>query len=125
MLLTVVSLSLLSYMGLKAYKENLIDARISSVQTEVAAIEQRIDDYWNRTGSYPISFEDIHYDTNKLSGYSLKLDNGNVITVKFGNDPVELKNRTLIFKIITSGYSFHWECTEGTLQLKYRPKPCQ
>ncbi len=99
---------------------------IVAALAEAKSVEQAALDYKEANHEWPESIYDVHLEphvTAHGAAFNTDFSDGQLI-LTFDPDQDRLAGKTLILKPSGSVIISDWSCTDGTVDMDYRPKAC-
>jgi TM2 domain-containing membrane protein YozV/Tfp pilus assembly major pilin PilA len=126
--LFIAMLGIVAAVALPTYQDYVHRATVAGVVAEVQPSLDKIDTFILRERNYPDSNRDagLAADFSSDQIKSIVVGATGVLTVTLGNAKGNaLNDQTLVWVPQWRGASVHWDCSGGTLHVRFRPPPCR
>ncbi|EIC20852.1 M48 family metallopeptidase [Thiorhodovibrio frisius] len=128
-MMVVAIIGMLAAISIPAFQEFTMRARVSEGLITSRQVEQEVIDFARETGEWPASNEDIGWDANRdaenSAVRSVVVTDGGVIIVTYAGPPTQLEGKTVIIVPVVEDGNVLWDCTNGSLESRYRPVRCR
>jgi type IV pilus assembly protein PilA len=123
----IMTIGILAAIAIPAFQEYTIRAKVAGAEAAVRGVRGAVEQYIINEGAYPGSNADVGLAevTGNDGPYSLLIQEGGVIILKFGGESYALVDKTVIFTPVVENDTLNWDCRGGTLERKYRSRECR
>ncbi len=128
----IAILGILAAVALPAYQDYTIRAKVAAGLVETQAYVQKVEKFTLQTNFVPNSTLDtgIDFEPSSENLKSVEVSAGGIVTATFTNIAADKSNKTIVFTPSFESedqqiINIEWSCTEGTLEMKYRPVICR
>ena len=106
--------------------QNLVKESIHQVATKAKQLEPN----YLKSGSLKKGSFSLSLDYKDSQGQSATLPvqvniSGQMISLRYGDGDIPVANQTLILKPVAKNQSVIWQCLDGSLLIRLRPKDCR
>ncbi|MCP4230412.1 MAG: pilus assembly protein [bacterium] len=122
----VAVIGILAAIAIPQYHDYTLRAKVVGVITQIDPVKRNIEDFYTRHSTLP--------DSNIMSGLEepYLLDGNHEVRIFaegfeliFSGADGGLDSKTIVFIPYLADGNIAWDCTSGTLEVKYRPTSCR
>jgi len=130
LMIVIAILAILLAIAIPAYNDYSIRARVAEGVNLAAAAKVAVSEHRLDQGTFPADNVAAGYETaitSLVTSVAITAGVPGEITVTYSADPSlgDAINQTLIYQPTFASGAVNWDCTNGTLEAKYRPAECR
>ncbi len=124
LMIVIAIMGILAAIALPAYQDYTKRTHVSEGVNLASSAKTAIWDFWSLNGTFPSNNASAGLN-NTIAGNAVKnvSISNNLISIIYNNKVVD--DATLILKASSANSSLKWNCRDGTLPNKFKPRICQ
>ncbi len=123
----IAIIGILAAVSIPAYQDYTIRAKVTESILQAGSAKQAVDSYYSQYNEFPESNEaaNFYFDSSPTTKTIEISYDGHVVLTLSDGMPQNVAGSTIVFAPDVQGNALVWECTQGTLEARYRPSSCR